>query len=512
MFDIGSFKTEVIYKMNTNIDDYSNDELVQLLQLSNTESYEEPIVRGKIAVVLSSCKNMSEEMLGSNSVEELIEFFKKCYLRLSVIRNFPIPDEAKEQLGLKQFLPSVPDTSQPRVVHDLPYEDSLPQPLLPWSVFRSKPTKFALGNVNPVDRETITYMLILNSKFRTNTSAASYSVSQSDRFRSMTLNQPNYVVCKKITTIAKNCPVTKSGDIGTVSDFTVELNSPYKDAISLKVAALTFDNNYYPISEYLGSNIFTITSFDYDPTAPNPSATIANVNTTDIVLDDGYYTSAEIGGVGGVLNSQFIASPIGGLAAVEIVEFTTRNKFVFRVNGTPPIPPPAGRQYGFNLSFINNNYPNRPLYENLGWALGYRDASYNFFRDYNTVATPQLEVGFNPEACLNLNGTTSFFLEVNDYNNNHPRVIDYNCNTSNSYNLNNLLSRIPNVTPFATQIYEDSSDRVFKQRNYFGPVTISKLRIRLLDDNGVPVNLNGGSFTLNLAIEALNKSTKNVVL
>lgn len=499
--------------MNTNIDEYSVDELVKILKLSNQESYEEPLVRQKVFVVLDACKSGGYSMLDSDvSVEALIDFFKKCYIRLSVTRNFPIPDKAKEQLGLTQLLPPVPNTSQPRMVRDIPYQESLPQQLLPWSVIPSKPAKFALGNVNPVDRETITHVLILNSKFRINPNSAGFSVSQGDRFRSMTLNQPNYVVCKKITNIQKNCPVTKSGNSGTVSDFTVELNSPYKDTISLKIASLTFDNNYYPISEYLGSNQLTITSFDYDPSAPNPSATTANINVTTIILNDGYYTSSELVGVGGIFNSKFIASPIGGLAAVLVTEYTTRNKVVFSVNTTPPIPPPAGRQYGFNLSFVNSNYPNRPLYENLGWLLGFRDTSYNFFTDYNILATPTLEVGFNTEGCLNVNGTASFFIEVDDFNNNHPRVIDYNCNSNSSYNFNNILCRLPNAAPFASQAYEDSSDKVFKQRNYFGPVTISKLRIRMLDENGLPVNLNGGAFTIGLTIETLNKSTKNLVM
>ena len=68
------------------------------------------------------------------------------------------------------------------------------------------------------------------------------------------------------------------------------------------------------------------------------------------------------------------------------------------------------------------------------------------------------------------------------------------------------------MNPFGTQGYEDSSDSVLKKRTYSGPVTLSKLRIRLLDDYGIPVDLNGGTFILSLEIETLNKSTKGRTL
>lgn len=503
--------------MNTDIDDYSNKDLIALLQLTNEDSYSELKVRNKVSLAIEEIKalNMSNNMSNNTVVESpeasmdsLLDFFRKAYLRIGAARKFAISDEAKKQLGLHGLLPDVPRLPEPRVVEQIPYYDSVPQPILPLTTLKTKPEKYALGSVNPIDRETITHVLIINSKFRTNNTNAFTGQSQSDRIRTLTINQPNYVLCNKIKD-AITCGPDKTGSIGTVTDFTIELNSPYKDAISLKVAAITFDNFFYPISEYLGSNHFSVTSFDYDPTAPNPSATIANVNTEIITIEDGNYTAAELVIL---LNTLFTASPIGGLAAVEAFEDTNKNKFIFRVKAVPPIPPPAGRQYGFNLNFANTTHPSREIYRQLGWMLGYRSAEYNFFTDYVSTATPTLIIGFNPESCINLIGTSSFFLEVEDFNNNHPRVIDYNCNSQNSYQMNNLQVRIPNVSPFGSQTYEDSSDRVFRKRKYFGPVSIQKLRIRLLDENGIPVNLNAGVFIVTIEIETLNKSTKNMVI
>ena len=47
------------------------------------------------------------------------------------------------------------------------------------------------------------------------------------------------------------------------------------------------------------------------------------------------------------------------------------------------------------------------------------------------------------------------------------------------------------------------------KRQYFGPVRINKLRIRLLDDYGRVVNLNGGDLVISLEIETLNMPYKN---
>jgi hypothetical protein len=40
-------------------------------------------------------------------------------------------------------------------------------------------------------------------------------------------------------------------------------------------------------------------------------------------------------------------------------------------------------------------------------------------------------------------------------------------------------------------------------RRYFGPVTIEKLKVRLLDDKGYPINLNGGDISFSLIFERL---------
>ena len=50
--------------------------------------------------------------------------------------------------------------------------------------------------------------------------------------------------------------------------------------------------------------------------------------------------------------------------------------------------------------------------------------------------------GYNAGAAANLIGTPYFLLEVNDFNNNNPAVVSYNCNTEHSFNIRNILAKI----------------------------------------------------------------------
>ena len=46
------------------------------------------------------------------------------------------------------------------------------------------------------------------------------------------------------------------------------------------------------------------------------------------------------------------------------------------------------------------------------------------------------------------------------------------------------------------------------KRVYFGPVTMSRMRIRLLDDKGNTINLNGNDWSFTLVCETLYQGTQ----
>jgi hypothetical protein len=313
------------------------------------------------------------------------------------------------------------------------------------------------------------------------------------------------------------------GYIGETSDFTVELKDPFKDVVSMKLSGVEMMNGYYPINPENGSNVFTITTFDYDlsanltcPILDMPITDISNINQTVIEIGQGTYNISQLSTTLNTIFSQPTNPP--ALQAVRLNYNTLTGKLRFLVyappNGSPPVTvtPPAGRGFGFNLDFRYPDNPERNLYYNLGWLLGFRKGYYDFCKDYifSGQTTMTLLEGYNAEAAVNLIGSSFFLLEVNDFNNNNPPVLSYNCQTEHSFNIRNILAKIPNAVHTNEFLFEDSSDKIFKTRKYFGPVRIKKLRLRLLDEFGRPLDLTNGDITINLEITTLNSPYKNI--
>lgn len=73
---------------------------------------------------------------------------------------------------------------------------------------------------------------------------------------------------------------------------------------------------------------------------------------------------------------------------------------------------------------------------------------------------------------------------------------------------NNVLAVIPidkNSLETGSLITENGGPLQLNSRNYFGPVDIEKMRIRLVDDRGENINLHGGDWVLNIVAECLYK-------
>lgn len=277
----------------------------------------------------------------------------------------------------------------------------------------------------------------------------------------------------------------------------------------MRLAGLDMINGYYPISEYLGTNVFTITSFDYDPSANPPDP--LNVQQTTISIAEGSYSVTQIITT---LNTIFASStmPFGVQNTTATYnQLTGKMRFEVNNDALTNISPIPSRFYGIDLDFRYPSDPNRPAYYNLGWLLGFRKLYYNYFSDYKQSFTTTYSVGINGNAAMNMMGTSYFLLEVDDFNNNHPQVMSYNPNTKYSSNIRNIIATIPNAASTNEVMFEDSSGRIDKYRKYFGPVRIKKLRIRLLDEYGRPIDLVNGEFSIKLELETLNSPYKNIV-
>jgi len=510
--------------MDTDIDNYSNNEILQILKLNNDDKLNANLV---FQCVNKTINKLTASQSDVENLEEVISFFRSCFIRICVFKGWDITEDMRAGLNLEP-LPRIEENIETRpdekdiYVNKILYRGSLPPGIPEYTTVNTHNLEYARGDVNPVDRQSVTTLLSINSKFRPEYNER-HIITQGDRIKDLVKCRGNPSMNAKVyETLNCNNNVT-GGYIGETSDFTVELKDPFKDVVSMKLSGVEMMNGYYPINPENGSNVFTITTFDYDlsanltcPILDMPITDISNINQTVIEIGQGTYNISQLSTTLNTIFSQPTNPP--ALQAVRLNYNTLTGKLRFLVyappNGSPPVTvtPPAGRGFGFNLDFRYPDNPERNLYYNLGWLLGFRKGYYDFCKDYifSGQTTMTLLEGYNAEAAVNLIGSSFFLLEVNDFNNNNPPVLSYNCQTEHSFNIRNILAKIPNAVHTNEFLFEDSSDKIFKTRKYFGPVRIKKLRLRLLDEFGRPLDLTNGDITINLEITTLNSPYKNI--
>jgi len=442
--------------MDTNINNYNVRELLNLIKLRE-EDCSLDNVYAMIIDILQQVKGNKELELPNKNV--ILLFFNRCFYKIcNHYRFYPIEKMDKALSNLLYDAEPMKDT----FTKDEPYIGSLPLKVPEVVTVGVNPDQYSRGLVNPLKRETIKNTLVVNSKFR-NDSASNSSTS---------------------------------------TDFSVILKEPYNNVVSLKFASMELMNSYYSISDYLKTNRFTIETY----LLTDGTNAITNFYSREIQISEGSYNADTIYPV---INAILTADP--SLNMVKTLYNSMKGKIFFLLNPTPPFSPPAGKSYAFNLSFTISNDPTRSLFLNMGWLLGYTKAKYIFLKDYIQTATSIQEIGFNPEAPLDFTGTKYFLLEVVDYNNNAPAVLNYPAPDKYSFTVKDVIAKVPNVSSPYSIIFEDSSDRVFKTRKYFGPVKLQKFHIRLLDENGRVIDLNNSDLAITFEVETLEIPYKNMV-
>jgi len=175
------------------------------------------------------------------------------------------------------------------------------------------------------------------------------------------------------------------------------------------------------------------------------------------------------------------------------------NYHIDQISGKSVFSQPAGATPIYFKVIVNvrsNGTPNydSPLLSFLGWNLGFRNAEYisnnNGTGNYGAVVS---------EALLAFNSTKYIFIAIDDYNNN---VNDYySAVFSDSFAIKNIITRL-NVG-LLREISEPSSTQLNRQRYFFGPVNIQKLRITLYDNFGRIIDLNNMDWNMELIFECV---------
>ena len=161
----------------------------------------------------------------------------------------------------------------------------------------------------------------------------------------------------------------------------------------------------------------------------------------------------------------------------------------------------------FSLDFRIPNV-DRPIYRNLGWILGFKKEFYLVTPDkkLSTFFIPNsLDVINNNEIIFfayckseSTYGNTLdnyIFLDIEDNNKNYSSDEIKAYLPGKYLKGDNILARITIDSTANSINFTSAADYITKTREYHGPVTISALKIRLLDKHGETLELNGNDFS-----------------
>lgn len=296
------------------------------------------------------------------------------------------------------------------------------------------------------------------------------------------------------TRFRENYFTTRSTDLHITLPFRLE------KIVSYRLTAISIPNTFYNISQWYGNNTLKIE---------------VGASSYTLILPDGRYDNYQNAtGLAGtdiqtVINShltndtQSINNLVANLNLRYVIDKTS-GKSIFAqdtsIAGTTAQQFTITFNIGYNVassSAIVNYEKNIQLY--LGWLLGFRSAKYT-----SSAAAGSYGSIVSEGACY-LKSPGSAFLAIDDFTNNGR---DYYISAySNSLSVPNILARI-NLTQlgqisgsFQSLQSDVLTSQLNKEKRFFGPVLIQKLKITLYDDLGRILDLNNMDWQLELAFE-----------
>lgn len=255
------------------------------------------------------------------------------------------------------------------------------------------------------------------------------------------------------------------------SDYLYTLPEPLSNVVSMHLSSIELPTSFFTINAANYNNTFEIT-----------------VNGTQhlITLPTSSYSASDLVNV---ITSQFTLLSVTYPEMADIEAYVNVNPLLSGTNQTViQIKTGAALATTMTLNF-DTSPENVPIQMKLGWILGFREALYTGNTSYTS------------EGQIDVSGPKYLFLAVDDMNNsvNDSFIVQAN----QSIVKKNIIARIGlNNTSFSTVIPTGNSV-VSHPRKYFGPVQLQKMRILLLNEYGVPVDLNYMDYSFCLSVTTL---------
>jgi hypothetical protein len=330
------------------------------------------------------------------------------------------------------------------------------------------------------------------------------NIDISNRIPLNTLNEPNYNVHKMDYTLKNNTNtvfnVAKNevspGDLNIVkritqllnlninscfrsnyyqsnpTDFLYNLPTEIKNVLSMRLLSIEIPNSWYLFSSKKKNNIFYIIVHNKCK---------KNDELYTIEIPDGNYSFEHLENY---LNNKYFCDS-GIDYPLEKIKFSI-NQYSLKSN-FKVIQEDCDVSYTYSLKFsleINDTIVNT-----AGWILGFRLGNYVNITDLYS------------EGLFDAGGDRYVYLCINDfhYNNNTSNMVCFDNNILNE----DVLAKIPMKNGKLSLILNDNNNTLAKMRRYNGPINLSKLQIKLLDQYGSIIDLNNMDYSFTLELQLL---------
>jgi hypothetical protein len=264
------------------------------------------------------------------------------------------------------------------------------------------------------------------------------------------------------------------------TDFLYNLPVEIKNVLSMRLVSIEIPNSWYLFSSKKKNNIFYIivhnkskkTDKQYTIEIPDGNYSFEHIEN---YLNTKYFYESEIDYP--LEKIKFSINPNSLKSSFEVIK-------------------DDDNLYSYSLRFsldINQNIINT-----AGWILGFRLANY---LDIKTQIS---------EGLFDAGGDRYVYLSINDfqYNNNTSNIVCFDKNILNE----DVIAKVPMENGKLSLIINDNNNNLAKIRRYNGPINLSKLQIKLLDQFGAIIDLNNMDFSMTLELQLLyeNFNFKNV--
>lgn len=277
----------------------------------------------------------------------------------------------------------------------------------------------------------------------------------------------NVVMPKKIKYLTIDTRFRDSYDHNTTANYNITLPERVNNVRSMSVRNIEIPITFYNISSCIGNNKFTIKILNAE---------------TQIIIPNGQYTETELVNK---INDLLLQS---GTPYSSIIVSISNKKFTFKNVGNNPC----------LITFDNkpDANPSDSLMSRLGWKLGYRK------QFYEIESTLEKE----SESFVDMNGPKYLFLIVDEFTNGNPHSF-LSLSKTSQLSSQQILARIAinyQSNPFGTVLSAEQYNYALSDtRRYANEVNLQRLNIRLVDEFGNVMDLNGTDISICLELEHL---------